>query len=78
MSVEQATERAANGGHSSQTVIYISLGYGISLLVTAWSMYRVSGGLFNPAVTLGMVVAGQLPWIRGSPHASTHPESAPG
>lgn len=29
---------------------YISLSFGIALAVTAWTFYRVSGGLFNPAV----------------------------
>lgn len=49
MAVEQAAESGKNGANSAQTVIYISLGYGMSLLVTAWTMYRISGGLFNPA-----------------------------
>ncbi|KAI9659731.1 MAG: hypothetical protein M1831_003629 [Alyxoria varia] len=46
-------------------LLYISLAFGGSLAVTAWVFYRVSGGLFNPAVTLGMCLAGTLPWIRG-------------
>ena len=37
----------------------------MSLLVTAWTLYRGSGGLFNPAVTLGMIVTGNLPTVRG-------------
>ena len=49
MSVNQAAEVGPNGANSSQTVIYISLGYGMSLLVSVWILYRVSGGLFNPA-----------------------------
>jgi len=49
MAVEQAAEMGPNGANSSQTVIFISMSYGLSLLVTAWSLYRVSGGLFNPA-----------------------------
>ena len=49
MAVSQAGEKGPNGANSSQTVIFISLSYGFSLLVTAWSLYRVSGGLFNPA-----------------------------
>lgn len=49
MAVEQAVQLGPNNKNSSQTVIFISLGYGLSLLVTAWSLYRVSGGLFNPA-----------------------------
>lgn len=39
---------AATSGASK--VIYISLDYGFSLLVTVWAFYRISGGLFNPAV----------------------------
>ncbi|KAK5010491.1 hypothetical protein LTR28_009591 [Elasticomyces elasticus] len=50
----------------AQTVIFISMSYGFSLLVTAWSLYRISGGLFNPAVTLGLCISGNLPWIRAA------------
>ncbi|KAI9842637.1 MAG: hypothetical protein M1837_007004 [Sclerophora amabilis] len=46
-------------------LLFISLTFGFSLAVTAWCFYRVSGGLFNPAVTLGLCLAGGLPWIRG-------------
>lgn len=31
-------------------LFYISTAFGFSLAVTAWCFYRVSGGLFNPAV----------------------------
>lgn len=31
-------------------LLYISLSFGFSLAVTAWTFYRISGGLFNPAV----------------------------
>ncbi|TKA56800.1 hypothetical protein B0A55_12880 [Friedmanniomyces simplex] len=41
-----------NGTNSASTVIYISLSYGFALLVAVWTFYRISGGLFNPAVTL--------------------------
>jgi glycerol uptake facilitator-like aquaporin len=30
---------------------YISLAFGFSLAVNAWVWFRVSGGLFNPAVS---------------------------
>jgi len=59
------TPRNNNGGNSAQTVVFISLAYGFSLLVTAWGWYRISGGLFNPAVTLGLCLGGKLPWLRG-------------
>ena len=31
-------------------LLYISLSFGFSLAVNAWIFYRISGGLFNPAV----------------------------
>ncbi|KAK4629495.1 Aquaporin-1 [Fulvia fulva] len=64
MAVDQAPDTAPNGANSSMTVIYIAMAYGFSLLVTAWTMFRVSGGLFNPAVTIGLSLSGQLPWTR--------------
>ncbi|THY74781.1 aquaporin-like protein [Aureobasidium pullulans] len=65
MAFNQAPNKAPNGSVSSSTVVYIALGYGMSLLVAVWILFRISGGLFNPAVTFGMVLAGQLPWVRG-------------
>lgn len=66
MSVSSTPNTAINGGgKSNQTVIYIALSYGMSLLVSAWILYRVSGGLFNPAVTVGMLLTGTLPVVRG-------------
>jgi len=64
MAFEQASDKAPNGSNSATTTVYIALGYGMSLLVAVWILFRISGGLFNPAVTLGMVAAGQLNWIR--------------
>ena len=33
-------------------------------MVNVWIFFRISGGLFNPAVTLGMVLVGALPIVR--------------
>jgi len=65
MAVSQASTRAPNGLMDNQTVVIIGLAYAISLLVNVWAFYRISGGLFNPAVTLGLCMAGALPWFRG-------------
>ncbi|EXJ88699.1 hypothetical protein A1O1_05631 [Capronia coronata CBS 617.96] len=51
--------------NTSSQVMLTSLSFGFSLLVTVWAFYRISGGLFNPAVTLAMVITGNLPWLRG-------------
>lgn len=32
-------------------LLYISLCFGMSLMVNAWVFFRISGGLFNPAVS---------------------------
>jgi len=46
-------------------IMYIALVFGFSLAVNAWVFFRISGGLFNPAVTLGMMVVGATGYIRG-------------
>jgi len=43
---------APNGQASAQQNIFTALLYGFSLLVNVWAFYRISGGLFNPAVRL--------------------------
>jgi aquaporin related protein len=66
MSVSFAPESATGGGNTNQTVVFISLSYGFSLLIAAWTLYRISGGLFNPAITLGLVLTGNLTPTRGA------------
>ena len=46
-------------------LLYISLCFGFSLAVNAWVFFRISGGLFNPAVTLGLCLVGAVPYLRG-------------
>jgi len=52
-------------GPNPQQLQYIALCFGFSLAVNAWVFFRISGGLFNPAVTIGMCLIGALPWVRG-------------
>ncbi|KAI9656932.1 MAG: hypothetical protein M1831_004480 [Alyxoria varia] len=53
-------------GPNVPVVLYISLAFGFSLLVNVWVFYRITGGVFNPAVTLGLCMIEALPWIRGA------------
>jgi glycerol uptake facilitator-like aquaporin len=39
-------------GFNPATLFYISASFGLSLMVNAWVFFRISGGLFNPAVSL--------------------------
>ncbi|KAF1833261.1 aquaporin [Decorospora gaudefroyi] len=58
-------ETVAEAGSNPQQLQYIALCFGFSLAVNAWVFFRISGGLFNPAVTFGMCLIGALPWVRG-------------
>jgi aquaporin related protein len=40
----------ATTGADTSRLLYISLAFGFSLAVNAWVFFRISGGLFNPAV----------------------------
>ena len=53
-------------GSNPQQLQYIALCFGFSLAVNAWVFFRISGGLFNPAVTFGMCLIGAVPWFRGA------------
>jgi aquaporin rerated protein, other eukaryote len=35
----------------SANLLFISLAFGFSLATNAWAFFRISGGLFNPAVS---------------------------
>ena len=47
---QQGSTSFVNAGTSSETIVFISMIYAFSLLVNVWAFYRISGGLFNPAV----------------------------
>ncbi|KAK5991905.1 Aquaporin-1 [Cladobotryum mycophilum] len=47
------------------SLLYIASAFGTSLAVNVWIFYRVSGGMFNPAVTLGLVLVGAIKPLRG-------------
>ncbi|KAE9573066.1 hypothetical protein CGMCC3_g10871 [Colletotrichum fructicola] len=56
----------ASASEDTLTVIlFVALSFGVSLTANVWAFYRVSGGLFNPVVTLALVVCGGLPVLRG-------------
>ncbi|BGP30654.1 hypothetical protein JCM10296v2_002411 [Rhodotorula toruloides] len=49
---------------NTSNLLYIAFSFGISLTVVAWCFYRISGGLFNPAITLGMFLVGAMSPVR--------------
>nr|OQO25523.1 hypothetical protein B0A51_06561 [Rachicladosporium sp. CCFEE 5018] len=60
----QQNTATGNEPPSLGILAYIALVFGFSLTVTAWIFYRVTGGMFNPAVTLGLMLIGALSWSR--------------
>ncbi|CAN8103660.1 unnamed protein product [Discula destructiva] len=58
-----STTGAATGFNVS-VQLYIALAFGMSLMVNVWVFFRVSGGLFNPAVTLAMVMIRAISVVR--------------
>jgi aquaporin related protein len=53
LSIAQAANTPAPAPGSlpdTSRLLFIALGFGCSVAVNAWIFYRVSGGMFNPAV----------------------------
>lgn len=59
-SVADVELKGTKGYHSGW--ITISIGYGFAVLVPALMFGSVSGGQFNPAMTLGLAINGAFPW----------------
>ncbi|RDW82516.1 putative aquaporin [Coleophoma cylindrospora] len=64
--------KSALGGNpstSSEYLVFLLYGassFGMSLAINAWIFYRVTGGLFNPAVTFAFVLAGLMHPLKGA------------
>jgi len=67
---QAATSQAAGGDQSINKVAsieqltYIAVSMGLALLVSAWLFYRVTGGLFNPAVSTSLLFIGAIGPVR--------------
>lgn len=56
-----ATFVDAEGAVYGIGILGVALAFGLCVLVSAYAVGHLSGGHFNPAVTLGAVLAGRLP-----------------
>ncbi|KAK1962185.1 MIP family channel protein [Colletotrichum sublineola] len=45
-------------------IIFIALAFGVSLTANVWAFYRVTGGMFNPVVTLALMICSGFPPLR--------------
>ncbi|KAF3002393.1 hypothetical protein E8E13_002251 [Curvularia kusanoi] len=53
-------------GFSPTVLLYISVVFGFSLMVNVWIFFRISGGLFNPAVTFAMLLCRAISPVRAT------------
>jgi aquaporin Z len=60
-SVTYASAAGADAGFLATTTT-VGLAFGLAVTVMVYAVGRISGGHFNPAVTLGAAVGRRLPW----------------
>ncbi|KAF2268360.1 aquaporin-like protein [Lojkania enalia] len=58
------TTTGATTGFSPPVLQYIALVFAFSLMVNVWIFFRISGGLFNPAVTFAMLLTRAMTPVR--------------
>lgn len=64
--VSFANHMSESGDPSNLTrVLFIAFVFGFSAMINVWIFYGVSGGLFNPAITFSLMLAGQISFFRG-------------
>lgn len=49
----------------------VALAFGLTVLIMAYAVGHISGGHFNPAVTVGTALAGRTPWKDVAPYIIT-------
>lgn len=65
--IQAAAADSTTAGRQSSGVeqtLYIATSMGMSLLVSAWLFFRVTGGLFNPNVSLALLLVGSMGPVR--------------
>lgn len=62
--IQAVTGEVETSGSTVEQVMYISTCMGLSLLVSAWLFFRVTGGLFNPNISLALLLVGVIRPVR--------------
>ncbi|WP_336645130.1 aquaporin [Microbacterium sp. USHLN186] len=57
-----AADHLTDPGANAVVYLATALAFGLALLVAFSAFGRISGGHFNPAISLGAAAAGRLPW----------------
>ncbi|KAG9122364.1 hypothetical protein FRC07_001307 [Ceratobasidium sp. 392] len=62
--IEAANYSSQGGDVSILQLLYISTSMGLSLLVSVWLFFRVTGGVFNPAISTALLLVGAIGPVR--------------
>ena len=54
----------------------VALAFGLTVLTLAYAVGHISGGHFNPAVTVGLAIAGRFPFVNVLPYIVTQVAAA--
>lgn len=57
-----ASTHFTDPGSGSAVYVAVALAFGLTVVVGVYAFGPISGGHFNPAVSLGLAAAGRLPW----------------
>lgn len=57
-----ASNLFTDAGANAAVYVGVALAFGLTVLVGVYAFGPISGGHFNPAVTLGAAAAGRIPW----------------
>ena len=63
-----ASNHFTEPGTASAVYVAVALAFGLTVLVGVYAFGPISGGHFNPAVTLGAAAAGRTPWRDVGPY----------
>ncbi|KAI9660128.1 MAG: hypothetical protein M1821_001480 [Bathelium mastoideum] len=61
---DATTTTGQKTGFNPTVLLYVGVAFGFSLMVNVFIFFRVSGGLFNPAVSLAMAAVGAITPVR--------------
>ncbi|KDA06631.1 porin [Microbacterium sp. CH12i] len=63
-----ASNHFTDPGANSAVYVAVALAFGLTVVVGAYAFGPISGGHFNPAVTLGAAAAGRISWKDTGPY----------
>jgi len=61
---------AGGRGPAASTVTTVALAFGFTILLLIYSFGRISGGHFNPAVSVGAAMSGRMTWLEAGYYAA--------